>query len=63
MVLFAVGQVIGDGDDEGVEECRGEQSAQDDLGVKFNKSFVPGLILWHAHVPIDQLAIALDLEA
>ena len=23
------------------------------IGVKFNKSLVPGLILWHAHVPID----------
>ena len=33
------------------------------IGVKLNKSLVPGLILWHAHVPIEQLAIALDLEA
>ena len=33
------------------------------IGVKLEKSLVPGLILWHAHVPIEQLAIALDLEA
>ena len=33
------------------------------IGLKFEKSLVPGLILWHAHVPIEQLAIALDLEA
>ena len=33
------------------------------IGVKLNKSLVPGLILWHAHVTIEQLAIALDLEA
>ena len=33
------------------------------IGLKFEKSFVPGLILWHAHVPIEQLAISLDVEA
>ena len=33
------------------------------IGLKFEKSLVPGLILWHAHVPIEQLAISLDVEA
>ena len=33
------------------------------IGLKFEKSFVPGMILWHAHVPIEQLAISLDVEA
>ena len=33
------------------------------IGLKLKKSLVPGLILWHAYVPIEQLAIALDLEA
>ena len=33
------------------------------IGVKFERSLVPGMILWHAHVPIEQLAISLDVEA
>lgn len=33
------------------------------IGLKFEKSLVPGMILWHAHVPIEQLAISLDVEA
>ena len=33
------------------------------IGLKFEKSLVPGMILWHAHVPIEQLAISLDIEA
>ena len=33
------------------------------IGLKFERSLVPGLILWHAHVPIEQLAISLDVEA
>ena len=33
------------------------------IGLKFERSLVPGMILWHAHVPIEQLAISLDVEA
>lgn len=33
------------------------------IGLKFEKSLVPGMILWHAYVPIEQLAISLDVEA
>ena len=33
------------------------------IGLKFESNPVPGLILWHAHVPIEQLAISLDIEA
>lgn len=33
------------------------------IGLKFEKSLVPGMILWHAHVPIEQLAISLDVES
>ena len=27
------------------------------IGLEFEKSLVPGIILWHAYVPIEQLAI------
>ena len=33
------------------------------IGLKFEKSFVSGMLFWHAHVPIEQLAISLDVEA
>ena len=33
------------------------------IGLKLERSLAPGMILWHAHVPIEQLAISLDVEA
>ena len=33
------------------------------IGLKFESNPVPGMILWHAHVPIEQLAISLDVDA
>jgi len=33
------------------------------IGIKFDRSFIPGLILWHAKVPIEQLAIELDVAS
>ena len=33
------------------------------IGLKHDISFTPKMILWHAHVPIEQLAISLDVDA
>lgn len=30
-------------------------------GIPFKDNLVPGMILWHAHVPIEQLAISIDI--
>ena len=33
------------------------------IGLKCDISLTPKMILWHSHVPIEQLAISLDVEA
>lgn len=33
------------------------------IGIKFDRSLIQGLILWHAKVPIEQLAIELDVAS
>ena len=33
------------------------------IGLKFFHSMVPGMVMWHANVPIEQLAIELDVAS
>ena len=45
--------------------CQMEHVVKDgwSIGLKRDISLTPKMILWHAHVPIEQLAISLDVEA
>ena len=45
--------------------CQMEHVVEDgwSIGLKRDISLTPKMILWHAHVPIEQLAISLDVEA
>lgn len=33
------------------------------IGLKFFNSIVPGMVMWHANVPIEQLTIELDVAS